>query len=121
MTNVLKLSGYRLELVIFGFVLATAYFGFGFKLLGRHSANNGLWFSIICGIVYSLSLISIIYGSAELFGKDKFLIISLSTLVLLSIFVFVFKSKSKMSKIFLDGQLIRILVFTLLNLVLCFK
>jgi len=121
MTNIFKLSGYRLELVIFGLVLATAYFGFGFKLFGRHSADNGLWFSIICGIVYSISVISIMYGSAELFGKDIFLIISLSTLVLLSIFVFVFKNKSKMSEIFLNGHLVRIVVFILLNLVLCFK
>jgi hypothetical protein len=121
MTNILKSSGFKIELVIFGLVLATAYFGFGFKLLGKHSANNGLWFSIICGIVYSVSVISVMYASVELFGKDIFLIISLTTLVLLSIFVFVFKNKSKMSKIFLNGQLVRIVVFILLNLVLCFK
>jgi hypothetical protein len=114
-------SSFNVEMWFLGFILSIGYFPLGFYLLGKPTRTSSIWFSVFCGAIYSIAIVSILYNSTDLIGKDILLVISALTLLSITAIILSYKRKSIMSLIYLNGQLVRISILFLLQILTLFR
>ena len=109
--------GGSINVLVFGFILSILYFPLGFYFLGKPSADRSRIPSIALGFVYSVGLVTLLFGTLSF--KGYMLPLCIFSFVLLISLVFLLpelKSK-KYDSLYIKSQLFRISYVVLNNLI----
>jgi len=110
-----------LDICVFGLILSIMYFPLGFYTLGTSNANNSYITSIILGLIYSIGVITIVFGTFKISSYKYPIIIELGILLIVAAFIF-FRSKvGKYDTLYLDSQFTRIVLLAVMNLIVLLK
>ena len=114
--SIFKVNSFEIELFVFGGVLSVAYMFFGLYFFDKPPESQSVIFSIIFGVIYSISTVSIILNVLPLVGGEYFSLISLILLIPSGLTILHKLNKNTMSKPYLVNHIIRVSVFFLFNL-----
>ena len=114
--SIFKINSFQIELFVFGGLLSVAYMFFGSYFFYKPAENHSYIFSVILGVIYSVSTISIILNILPLVGGEYFSLISLILLIPVELIILYKLKENKMSKPYLVNQIIRGSVLLFFNL-----
>lgn len=115
MVSIFKINSFQIELFIFGALLSVAYMFFGMYFFGKPSESHGYLLSIVFGIVYSISIVSIILNVLPLVGREYFSLISLILLIPVELTILYRLKKNTTDRPYFVNQIIRATILFLFN------